>query len=52
MTPQISIQKSGKAVKGAQMRNFAKRAGMLILLGIIVVLGLVSAAAASAVWGG
>ncbi len=36
----------------ALMGRFAKRTGLLSLTALIVVLGLVSAAAASAVWGG
>jgi len=50
--PGFSFHAQQEHNDGALMSNYAKRTGMLILLGLIVVLGLVSAAAASAVWGG
>lgn len=40
-----------KGETGALMRHNAKKVGFAILIAMVTVLGLVSAAAASAVWG-
>ena len=45
-------QQEGTEAQGAAMKTTAKKTAIAILVALVIVLGLVSAAAASAVWGG